>query len=938
LSFTNIELVLGSSSGDLLIADDSGVAFRGRDGDDTLTGGAGDDFLIAGNFDGQSNPISRGGNAVINGGGGNDDIWLNIGDDRADGGTGNDTFHVQGNLGNDDIGNDTIGGGDGIDEINLVNFSPIVVDLGAGTMTGGGPQGTATISFTGIENFTTGGVATVIGNSSANDLRVTGQGTIDGAGGNDTLSGGNGDGDIFIFGQAPGTANSDFITNFQSASDTLELDARVMPALGASGRFAMGDARFFAAAGATSGHDADDRIVYNSSTGNVFYDADGSGAGAAQLIATLQQGAALTAADVVVANGGAPGGQLIQGTSGDDTLGGTNGNDTLDGLAGNDVVDGGLGTDLVRGGSGNDRLKDRADSVASAPDTLDGGLGNDIFDLLANPSRPHATVLVDAGGVDTVWANHNFTLPAGIENLTLFEGFAGQGNELDNTIVAFGNLPNYSLEGAAGNDTLIGAPDSTDGMTGGAGSDVFAFLRLSSNASGFGGGDNVFDFVSGTDTLQLDNTGFANLGAPGRFSPGDERFFLGNAAHDASDRVIFADATGRLLYDPDGTGPAQALMIARIQGLVATDIVVVGEAAPPPPASIAGTAGNDSLTGTAGNDSILGLAGSDTINALGGNDTLDGGAGIDNLNGGFGNDTYIVGAGDVLSDTDGIDTVVSDANWSLADGFENLTLTGTANLTATGNNAANVLVGNSGNNFFNPRGGDDTIQAGAGNDLIRLGGGGVPTYGTKVIDGGAGFDTLDFGGFARSAFSVNLATGSLGGGGEAGQGTARLAGIEAVIGDGFNDALVGSAGADSLNGGGGNDAVSGGAGNDTLEGGVGIDTLNGGAGLDSFVFHQAPPAGGVDFITDFTSGSDKLLFDNAAFTALGADGAFAAGDGRFLAGPGRSSGSDASDRLIYDTTAGTLWYDADGSGQGSSQQIATLVGHPALAATDITVI
>src|SRR5262249_60872501 len=136
-------------------------------------------------------------------------------------------------------------------------------------------------------------------------------------------------------------------------------------------------------------------------------------------------------------------------------------------------------------------------------------------------------------------------------------------------------------------------------------------------------------------------------------------------------------------------------------------------------------------------------------------------------------------------------------------------------------------------------------------------------------------------------------------------------------GDGFGDALTGSGGGDSLNGGPGNAFLVGGAGNDALEGGVGQDSLNGGDGSDSFVFRQTlPAAGGVDFITDFTSGSDKLLFDNAAFTALGADGDFTAGDGRFLAGAGRTTGADADDRLIYDTTPGTLWYDADGSGGG----------------------
>jgi len=135
-------------------------------------------------------------------------------------------------------------------------------------------------------------------------------------------------------------------------------------------------------------------------------------------------------------------------------------------------------------------------------------------------------------------------------------------------------------------------------------------------------------------------------------------------------------------------------------------------------ATIQGTAGNDSLTGTQGDDSISGLAGSDTINALGGNDTLDGGAGIDTLNGGLGNDRYIVTAGDVLSDTGGVDTVVTDVNWGLGADFENIELVGTGNISATGSNGANLAIGNSGNNYFNMRAGDDTIQAGAGNDQI----------------------------------------------------------------------------------------------------------------------------------------------------------------------------------------------------------------------------
>jgi Ca2+-binding RTX toxin-like protein len=346
-------------------------------------------------------------------------------------------------------------------------------------------------------------------------------------------------------------------------------------------------------------------------------------------------------------------------------------------------------------------------------------------------------------------------------------------------------------------------------------------------------------------------------------------------------------------------------------------------------ATLQGTAGNDSLTGTEGNDSISGLAGNDTLNGLGGDDTLDGGAGVDNLNGGLGNDTYIVTAGDVLIDAGGIDTVLTDANWSLGDEFENATATGTGPVELTGNNDANVLIGNSGNNFFNPRGGNDTIQAGGGNDWITLGGGGVPSYGTKVIDGGAGTDTLDFGGFSKSAITVDLAAGTLSGGGEGGAGSATLMSIERVIGGGFNDRLSGSAAAESLEGG---------AGNDTLSGSSDHDTLAGGLGQDMFVFAVTPSDGNTDLVTDFASATDKLAFDNAAFTALGPDGSFSAGDGRFAAGAGFTSGRDADDRLIYDTSSGSLYYDADGSGTGAAQLVATFQANPAITATDITVI
>jgi len=119
-----------------------------------------------------------------------------------------------------------------------------------------------------------------------------------GGAGKDTLLGGAGN-DVFVF-REMGTANADRISDWASGADKLQLDDSAFTAIGALGNFAAGDGRFWAAAGATAGHDANDRVIFNSSTGSLYYDADGSGSGAAQLIATVQSGAAVAATDIVV--------------------------------------------------------------------------------------------------------------------------------------------------------------------------------------------------------------------------------------------------------------------------------------------------------------------------------------------------------------------------------------------------------------------------------------------------------------------------------------------------------------------------------------------------------------------------------------------------------------------------------------------------------------
>lgn len=164
--------------------------------------------------------------------------------------------------------------------------------------------------------------------------------------------------------------------------------------------------------------------------------------------------------------------------------------------------------------------------------------------------------------------------------------------------------------------------------------------------------------------------------------------------------------------------------------------------------TLKGGAGKDILKGGAGNDKLFGNAGADKLDGGAGNDTLDGGAGLDALKGGTGNDTFVLGSdADTVSDSGGIDTITSSITRSLASyaGIENLTLTGSGAVNATGDAGANVLTGNAAANTLDGGLGSDTIYGGAGNDIIR------GNKGIDVLYGGAGADTFKFGDYTTDA-------------------------------------------------------------------------------------------------------------------------------------------------------------------------------------------
>ena len=116
--------------------------------------------------------------------------------------------------------------------------------------------------------------------------------------------------------------------------------------------------------------------------------------------------------------------------------------------------------------------------------------------------------------------------------------------------------------------------------------------------------------------------------------------------------------------------------------------------------SLAASDNVERLTYT-GSGSFVGTGNSlaNTITGGSGDDVLDGGAGNDTLVGGAGNDTYVVDdAFDVITEatdagTDEVRTISATFSIAAFGSVENLTYTGTAAFTGTGNSQANVITG-----------------------------------------------------------------------------------------------------------------------------------------------------------------------------------------------------------------------------------------------------
>lgn len=667
-----------------------------------------------------------------------------------------------------------------------------------------------------------------------------------------------------------------------------------------------------------------------------------------------------------------------------DTLRGGGGNDTLTGYGGVDVIDGGLGVDLwafdysalsahitvninatpqtastgatLSGierldaitGIGNDTLIAKAGQYNDRFDPRDGndaitsGRGRDWL----NAGNGDDLLIMNWGAATTpiVWSDQGY----GWYRFT-----NGQGDQID-----FANVDRFNLTGGSGADTLVGfggldtlaGGDGNDWLnsgsgratiTGGAGTDYWqadlsAFVygvavnTLTSQTTGQGSAAGLS--VKSIEGLRLDTgAGNDNLSTAGYAT--DDRLYT-NAGNDTVNSGLGFDT----VHGGDGVDSSNAPWV---------DLLVVNYSSRTTQvrrtdegygwwhyADNAGSAQvtyagfeRFNLTGGSADDQLFGGANNDTLVGGAGKDYLDGGAGVDVITGGEGIDRWAADYGGAVDDLSL--TLTSLGNGTLLgigttlSGIEQVTLT-------TGSGEDNISTGSlAGNDVINTNGGDDLVNCGSGRDEANGSSGvdklifnhGSSTTAVTTTDLGYGWwlyaDTGGLNSVKHAGFdNFDITTGS---------------GHDRITTWGGADILRGNNGNDALRAGAGNDTLQGGSGNDWLVGEAGNDVLTGSTGTDRFKF--VTTGEGVDTITDFTPGADRIAVVSSNFASLPL-GALA---GNRLYAYGATLPSSAA-VFLFNGNSGALYFDSDGNGAAAAVQLATLTGVGQLAAGDIQVV
>ena len=826
---TNFEKITFKNAGTIILGTDAL--------NDTITGTAKNDGILFG-MGGDDTIYGLAGNDIMYGGSGNDTLDGGVGTDTMYGGLGNDTFIVDAAT---DIVTEALNEGTDLVKTTLASYT-----LSANL---------ENLEYTGAAAFT--GKGNALNNTITGGAGITDSYVLTGTVANYTFTsidathvqitdnrGAAGDGTDIV----TGIENIQFGAAAPVALSTL----LIAPIIGTTG-----DDPIVGTAGADTmvGLAGNDTYTVNNA-GDVVTELANEGIDTILTSLTAYSLAALVNVENLTYTGSAAfsgtgntSANTIIGGTGANTLNGGDGIDTLTGNVGVDTIDGGAGADTMTGGAGADTyFVDNAGDVVTesanggtdtvnasvnfslsadvenlvltgaavtgtgnalantitgnaSANTLDGGAGADTMiggggnDTYMVDDANDVTSEIAGGGIDTVQASVSYTLGAEVENLTLTgSALNGTGNAIANTIT--GDASANTLDGLGG----------ADAMTGGAGDDTYVVDNAGDVVTELANGgtaDTVqasVDYTLGAEVENLVLTGVALNGTGNALANTITGNALGNTLDGGAGADTMAGGDGGDMYFVDNAGDVVTeaagqgydLVFSTIDYTLASNVEKLFLA--PGTSAINGT-GNDL------DNNIQGNAGDNII---------DGGIGADLMSGNGGNDTFIVdNVGDYIAIIGtGIDTVKSSIDYSLSDGFENLTLMGAA-VVGNGSNFDNVITGNAANN---------TINGAAGND-------------TFVLTG------------ARSDYTYTMTdathmqiTDTRAGGGD---GIDTITGIEMVQFAGGAQFTLASLLTNLVSGGTGGDNLVGSTAGDTIDGGLGADTMTGGLGDDIYIVDDA---------------------------------------------------------------------------------------------------
>lgn len=573
---------LGNTSNTITFGDDDHVV-TGQNGDNTLTFGGGEDALTLGN--GNNTLTLAGGDDRISAGGGNNTITVSgLSASRIILKDGNNTVSVADGAAIIQAGNgmNTLTAGDGINRIVAGNGVNAITsgDGDSRILVGDGDGNTITVG--------TGANRIVLGEGTANNLSAGGGGNIVAVSaealGTDSIRGGleTGDGsgntiNVTTAGLVgiTGVSGFEFFRLSQAGPNSMTLTDANFSRL-PDGQITVFSSAMGNTVDASSLSAANGVFVQGGAGLDVFL----GGAGRDTLSYTgSSAGVTINLATGVASGGDATGDvfsgfENVLGSAHADRLVGNAQINVLDGGGGNDLISGGAGRDTLLGGAGDDTLNGGS---GPGPDRMEGGTGNDRY--VVDYQGDEVIELADGGTADLVMSSVNFTLVANVEHLNLLGTAArGIGNGEDNRIMGQG-ADNHligldgddTLLGGAGADTLVGGAGS-DQLTGGTDADVFHFYT----ELGADNVDTITDFTSGSDLFHLSSGQFGSL-PTGVLD--DDAFFLGTAAGDAEDRILYDAATGFLAFDADGSGAGESVAFAVLAtglAMTSTDFLVVG--------------------------------------------------------------------------------------------------------------------------------------------------------------------------------------------------------------------------------------------------------------------------------------------------------------------------------------------------------------------------